>query len=267
MELELEHTQQSSSYEVSVEVCSSLRSLKSKRTIKSRAKGSSKRISLGHYLIMLASSHTVKSKTDIKSPTHYPCAPQITPSFVQSAEQVKPPRHSVQPVETSIHATTPKPTSPKEGIEKLALCAGVGTNQQNASFTHKHPPIHMVPAVVLTQSKPVFNTTVRPVSAVVPKIMVTRPRHAHSPVTKYKSPIRRNITRSPSPKTSNSPPKATAVKTPVTDDLDAFDSDCDEAPSARAMLMANLSSYDSDVLLEAPISDTFQDNLVLHHCV
>nr|GEX39812.1 hypothetical protein [Tanacetum cinerariifolium] len=56
-----------------VAVCSSLRSLKSKRTIESRAKGSSKRISLGHYPIMLASSHTVKSKTGIKSPMHYPC--------------------------------------------------------------------------------------------------------------------------------------------------------------------------------------------------
>nr|GEX72331.1 hypothetical protein [Tanacetum cinerariifolium] len=56
-----------------VAVCSSLRSLKSKCTIESRAKGSSKRISLGHYPIMLASSHTVKSKTDIKSVTHYPC--------------------------------------------------------------------------------------------------------------------------------------------------------------------------------------------------
>nr|GEX78637.1 hypothetical protein [Tanacetum cinerariifolium] len=38
-----------------------------------RAKRSSKIISLRHYSIMLASSHTVKSKTDIKSPTHYPC--------------------------------------------------------------------------------------------------------------------------------------------------------------------------------------------------
>nr|GEY78562.1 hypothetical protein [Tanacetum cinerariifolium]GEZ09280.1 hypothetical protein [Tanacetum cinerariifolium] len=56
-----------------VTVCSSLRSLKPKCTIESRAKGSSKIISLGHYFIMLASSHTVKSKTDIKSPTHYPC--------------------------------------------------------------------------------------------------------------------------------------------------------------------------------------------------
>ncbi|GKE03231.1 hypothetical protein Tco_1395249 [Tanacetum coccineum] len=50
-------------------------------------------------------------------------------------------------------------------------------------------------------------------------------------------------------------------------DLDAFDSDCDEAPSARAVLMANLFSYDYDVILEVPISDTFQDNFVLDHCV
>nr|GEY08041.1 hypothetical protein [Tanacetum cinerariifolium] len=56
-----------------VAVCSSLRSLKPTHTIESRAKRSSKIISLGHYSIMLASSHTMKSKTDIKSPTHYPC--------------------------------------------------------------------------------------------------------------------------------------------------------------------------------------------------
>nr|GFA40067.1 hypothetical protein [Tanacetum cinerariifolium] len=40
-------------------------------------------------------------------------APQLVPSFVQSFEQVKTPRHSVQPVETSIPAATPKPASPK----------------------------------------------------------------------------------------------------------------------------------------------------------
>ncbi|GJU53686.1 hypothetical protein Tco_1227400 [Tanacetum coccineum] len=42
---------------------------------------------------------------------------------------------------------------------------------------------------------------------------------------------------------------------------------CDEAPSARAVLMANLSNYDSNVISEVPISDTFQDNYVLDHCV
>nr|GEY29874.1 hypothetical protein [Tanacetum cinerariifolium] len=48
---------------LTTQVCSSLRSLKSKRTIESRARGSSKRISLGHYPIMLASSYTVKSSS------------------------------------------------------------------------------------------------------------------------------------------------------------------------------------------------------------
>nr|GFB15595.1 ribonuclease H-like domain-containing protein [Tanacetum cinerariifolium] len=61
-------------------------------------------------------------------------------------------------------------------------------------------------------SKPVSITAVRPISAVVPKIMVTRPRHAHSIDTKSKSPIRRHITRSPSPKTSNSPPRVTTAQ-------------------------------------------------------
>nr|GFB22920.1 hypothetical protein [Tanacetum cinerariifolium] len=35
-----------------------------------------------------------------------------------------------------------------------------------------------------------------------------------------------------------------------TDDLDAYDSDCNDISSAKAILMANLSSYDSDVLSE-----------------
>nr|GEV32613.1 ribonuclease H-like domain-containing protein [Tanacetum cinerariifolium] len=73
----------------------------------------------------------------------------------------------------------------------------------------------MVPAAVLTQYKPVSNTAVRPVSAAMPKFMVTRPRLAHPTVTKSKSPIRRHITRSPSPKTSNSPPRVTAAQAPV----------------------------------------------------
>nr|GEZ75722.1 hypothetical protein [Tanacetum cinerariifolium] len=40
-------------------------------------------------------------------------APHIAHSFVQSTKQVTPPRHSVQPVEAPILATTLKPTSPK----------------------------------------------------------------------------------------------------------------------------------------------------------
>ncbi|GKA23159.1 hypothetical protein Tco_0709121 [Tanacetum coccineum] len=37
-----------------------------------------------------------------------------------------------------------------------------------------------------------------------------------------------------------------------TDDLDAFDSDCNEALSASAVLMAKLFAYDSDVLSDIP---------------
>ncbi|GKC25002.1 hypothetical protein Tco_1027152 [Tanacetum coccineum] len=38
------------------------------------------------------------------------------------------------------------------------------------------------------------------------------------------------------------------------DDLDAYDSDCDELNSAKVALMANLSHYGSDALAEKPLS-------------
>nr|GEX05346.1 putative ribonuclease H-like domain-containing protein [Tanacetum cinerariifolium] len=176
-----------------------------------------------------------------------PNDPQSVPSFVQSTKQVKTPRHSVQLVKAPILDATPKTASQKSNSSSKRknrktcfVCRSMdhlikdynnhakkkgqptprnyahrGYNKQNASFTHKHPPKHMVPAAVLTQSKPVSITAVRPVSAVVHKIMVTRPRHAHSIYTKSKSPIRRHITSSPSPKTSNSPPRVTAAQAPV----------------------------------------------------
>nr|GEU72418.1 putative ribonuclease H-like domain-containing protein [Tanacetum cinerariifolium] len=129
-----------------------------------------------------------------------------------SSEQVKSPRYSVQPIETSIPAATPAPESPK------STSSGKRRNKKAcfyASLTHKKPQKHMVPTIMLTQSKPVFSTAVRPVSAAVHRIMVTRPRLAHPIVTKSKSPIRRHITHSPSLKTSNSPPRAHAAQAPV----------------------------------------------------
>nr|GFA56398.1 hypothetical protein [Tanacetum cinerariifolium] len=53
------------------------------------------------------------------------------------------------------------------------------------------------------------------ISTYVPKIKVTQPKQVQPIVTKPKSPIRRHITRYLSPKTSNSPPRVTAVKAPV----------------------------------------------------
>nr|GEZ33981.1 hypothetical protein [Tanacetum cinerariifolium] len=174
-------------------------------------------------------------------------APQIVPSFVQSFEQVKSPRHSVQHVETTIPATTPKSASLKPASsgkrrnrKACFVCKSVdhlikdcdyhakkmaqptprnhahrGNHKQNAPLTHTNPQKYMVPDIVLTQSNSVYITAVRPVSADVPKFRVTQPRHAKPFVTKSKSSIRRHLTRSYSPKTSNSPPRVTAIKAPV----------------------------------------------------
>nr|GEX04107.1 hypothetical protein [Tanacetum cinerariifolium] len=125
--------------------------------------------------------------------------PQHVHSFVQPTKQVKSPRHSVQHVKNSIPPKTdiPKPTS-------NGKC-----RNSKACF------VHVVPTAVVTQSKPIPITAVRPVSTVVPKISVTRPRHAKPIITKTNSPTRRHTNRSPSLKASNSPPRVTIVKAPV----------------------------------------------------
>nr|GFB71572.1 hypothetical protein [Tanacetum cinerariifolium] len=167
-----------------------------------------------------------------------------------SSEQVKSPRNSVKHVETTIPATTPKPTSSnpassgkKRNRKACFMCKSMdhlikdcdyhakkmaqptprthahrGNYKQYAPLTHTNPQKHMVPAVVLIQSKPVFITAVRLVTAVVPKIKVTRPRHVNPIIAKSKFPIRRYITDSPSLKTSTSPLRVTAVKASVVSD-------------------------------------------------
>nr|GEV17126.1 ribonuclease H-like domain-containing protein [Tanacetum cinerariifolium] len=90
-----------------------------------------------------------------------------------------------------------------------------GNHKHYAPMTHQNPQKHMVHAAVLTQFKPISITAVRPVSTDVPKTSVTRPTQVKPIVTKPKSPIRRHITHSSSPNTSNSPPRVTAVKASV----------------------------------------------------
>ncbi|GKE14998.1 hypothetical protein Tco_1422575, partial [Tanacetum coccineum] len=53
----------------------------------------------------------------------------------------------------------------------------------------------------------------------------------------------------------------------ATDDLDAYNSDCDDISSAKAILMANLSSYGSDVLSEVTQHDTHQYDDTLNQSV
>nr|GEU63248.1 retrovirus-related Pol polyprotein from transposon TNT 1-94 [Tanacetum cinerariifolium] len=52
-----------------------------------------------------------------------------------------------------------------------------------------------------------------------------------------------------------------------TDDLDAYDSDCDYISSAKAVLMTNLSSYDLDVLSEVPQHETYQNDDMINQSV
>nr|GEX79294.1 hypothetical protein [Tanacetum cinerariifolium] len=47
-----------------------------------------------------------------------------------------------------------------------------------------------------------------------------------------------------------------------TEDLDAYDSDCNDISSAKAVLMENLSSCDSDVLSEVSYSDTYPNDMI-----
>nr|GEU77018.1 hypothetical protein [Tanacetum cinerariifolium] len=110
------------------------------------------------------------------------------PSFVQPTKQVKPPRPSVQHVETSILAVTPKTTIPEPKSQ--------GKHKNSKACFFKLVPI----------------TATRPVTIVVPKTNVTRPRHAKTTVTKPHSPPRRHITRSPSPNANTFPPKVTVAK-------------------------------------------------------
>nr|GEV03258.1 putative ribonuclease H-like domain-containing protein [Tanacetum cinerariifolium] len=195
-----------------------------------------------HVPVKTSTSNALVSQCD--EDESEPIDPQSAPSFVQTSEHVKPSGHSVQPVEAPILAATPKPTSPKtnssgkrKNRKTCFVCRSVdhlikdcnfhakpktqptprnyahrGYNKQHASFTKKYLQKHIVPAAVLTKTKLVSVTPVRPVSAVVPKIMITRPRNAHSLSTKSNSTIRRHKTHSQSSKTSNSSPKVTAAK-------------------------------------------------------
>nr|GEU56403.1 retrovirus-related Pol polyprotein from transposon TNT 1-94 [Tanacetum cinerariifolium] len=142
------------------------------------------------------------------------------PCFVQPIKPVKSPRHSVQHGETSIptagsKTAIPKPTNCDYHEKKMAQPTARNhehreNHQQYAIMIHPNPQRHVVPIVVVTQVN-----VVRPVTTVVPKIKVTRPRQAKPVVTMSNSPPKRHINHTPSPKASNSPPRVTAVKAPM----------------------------------------------------
>nr|GEW18530.1 putative ribonuclease H-like domain-containing protein [Tanacetum cinerariifolium] len=103
----------------------------------------------------------------------------------------------------------------KKMVQTLAMNhAQRGNHQHYARMTHPNPQRHVVPTAVLTRSKLVSLTAVRPVTTVVSPNNVIRPRPAKIVGTKPHSSPRRTINRRPSPPASNFPPKVTNVMAP-----------------------------------------------------
>nr|GEZ64690.1 hypothetical protein [Tanacetum cinerariifolium] len=120
---------------------------------------------------------------------------QDVPSFAQSPELVKSPRHSgllsQPPMSVAPHVPL-KTNSPSKGLRRT----------KKTCFVCKTPP----------KSQPVLTTAVRPVSAVKPKFTKTRPNLASHAVSKSKSALTRSFPCHLSLKPSTSPFRVTAAK-------------------------------------------------------
>nr|GFC95059.1 hypothetical protein [Tanacetum cinerariifolium] len=102
--------------------------------------------------------------------------PQVTkdvPSFAQSPELVKSPRHS------SLLSQPPMSVDPRLAQKSYA---SRDIHKQYASMNHSKFPLHKVSAVAPPKSPPVLTTAARPVSVVKPKF--SKPRQVQ--ITTYK---------------------------------------------------------------------------------
>nr|GFA63552.1 hypothetical protein [Tanacetum cinerariifolium] len=170
--------------------------------------------------------------------------PQVTkdvPSFAQSPELVKTPRHTglLSPPPKSVAPSVPlSPKSPSKGSKKnkktCFVCkskthlikdcdfharilaqksyASRDIHKHHAPMNHSQFFLHKVYAPAPSRSQSVLTAAARTISAVQPKFSKTRPNIAPYAVSKSKSPLRRPFIRHPSPKPSISPPRVNAAK-------------------------------------------------------
>nr|GEV15488.1 hypothetical protein [Tanacetum cinerariifolium] len=170
--------------------------------------------------------------------------PQVSkdvPSFAQSSELVKPPRHSGQLFQAPIPVAPPVPlrSNPhsKSSMRTKKACfvcksmdhlikdcdfharklahrtyASRDIHKQYAPVNHSKFPLHKVPVAAPPKSQSILTTAARTVSVVKPIFSITRPKLASRAVFKSKSPLRRHLPRHPSSNSSNSPPRVTAAK-------------------------------------------------------
>nr|GEX13718.1 retrovirus-related Pol polyprotein from transposon TNT 1-94 [Tanacetum cinerariifolium] len=170
--------------------------------------------------------------------------PQVTkdvPSFAQSPELVKSPRHSGLLSQPPMLVASPVPLrthSPSKGSRRTKktcfVCksethlikdcdfharkldqnsyASRDIHKQYAPMNHSKFLLHKVSAAAPPKSQPVLTTAARPVSAVKLKFSKTRPSIASHDVSKSKSPLRRPFTRHPSSKSNTSLLRVTTAK-------------------------------------------------------
>nr|GFA60074.1 hypothetical protein [Tanacetum cinerariifolium] len=170
--------------------------------------------------------------------------PQVSkdvPSFAQSFEFVKSPRHSGQLFQAPIPVASTVPLRSKphsKGFRRTKkacfVCKSVDhlikdcdfharklahkpyasrdIHTQYAPVNHSKSPLHKVTIAAPPQSQSVLTTAARSVSAVKPTFSMARPKLASRAFSKSKSPFRRHLPRLPSSNPSNSPPRVTAAK-------------------------------------------------------
>nr|GFB31308.1 putative ribonuclease H-like domain-containing protein [Tanacetum cinerariifolium] len=135
--------------------------------------------------------------------------PQVTkdvPSFAQSPELVKSPRHS--------GLITPPSYDCDFHARKLAQKSYASRyfHKHHAPMNHYKFPLHKVSAAAPSKSKPVLTTAARTISVVKPKFSKTRPNIAPYAVSKSKTPVRKPFIRHLSPKPIISLLRVNAVK-------------------------------------------------------
>nr|GEX27388.1 ribonuclease H-like domain-containing protein [Tanacetum cinerariifolium] len=126
-----------------------------------------------------------KNESDLKTQ-------QFVPSFAQSSKHVKSPSHTDQQLKTTILASTLVPASSKTHSS--------GNSRNRKAYFCSHS---LSQYLIMLLDHLVLLCLIS---------LLLDPRHAHHVFTKSKSPNRRHITRSPSSKTSTSPPRVTAAK-------------------------------------------------------
>nr|GEV26389.1 putative ribonuclease H-like domain-containing protein [Tanacetum cinerariifolium] len=180
--------------------------------------------------------------------------PQVSkdvPSFGQSSELVKSPRHSGQLFQAPIPVapTVPLRSNPhskgyRRSKKACFVCKSVDhlikdcdfharkladktyalrdIHKQYAPVNYSNFPLHKVPIAAPPQSQSVLTTAARTVSTVKLIFSMTRPKLASHAVSKSKSPLRRHLSRRPSSNSSNSPPRVTATKASAGNPQQAF---------------------------------------------